>query len=251
MHPILLKIGPLSIYSYGVMVALGFGVGTFLISQRAASFGISKDHVLDLALVLLIGGLLGARLFYVVLNLDYFKAHPLEVFYLPHGGLSYHGAFISGVLVGAIYVKRKGISFWDMADLWAPYVALGQSIGRIGCFLNGCCYGREVHGEFPLRVYFPHDQVARHPSQMYSSLILLVLFLMLRLLQERRHFSGEVFLAYILAYSLQRFFTDFLRGDNPSALFGLTLSQLISAISFAGSLVVYLLFFIRWKSTHS
>jgi len=251
MYPTLIKIGHISIYSYGVMVAAGFGISIYLASLRTPLFGVRKDDLLDCALYILIGGLAGARLLYVALNFGYFKARPLEIFYLSQGGLAYYGAFLGGIAAGVIYVLKSGISFWDTADLLAPYIALGQSIGRIGCLLNGCCYGRPVSDDFPFKVYFPQDHVARHPTQVYSSLILLALFAVLSMLQERRRFSGEIFLAYVFAYSFQRYFIEFLRGDNPAVVFGMTTSQLMSVLFFALSFFIYRKYLKRWKNTQS
>ncbi len=251
MHPVLAKIGSFTVYSYGVMIALGFGLGIYLAARRAHIFGVTREDLLDLALFILIGGIAGARLFHVALNYDYFKSRPLEVILLSRGGLAYYGAFAGGLAAGLVFKLWKKIPFWNTADLLAPYVALGQSIGRIGCFLNGCCYGGAASDDFPLRVHFPHDTVARHPVQAYSSLILFALFVALRSLRERRRFAGEVFLAYAIAYPFQRFFIDFLRDDTPRAVFDLTVSQLMSVPLFAASVVIYLLLYRRWKNTRS
>ncbi len=251
MHPILLKIGSFSVYSYGFMVSVGFLLAVYLALKDASSFGLKPDDVIDLALYILIGGLIGARVMYILLNFYYFRRNPLEIFYLSRGGLVYYGAFIGGVLASGIYVFKKKLSFWNTADLFAPYIALGQAAGRIGCFLNGCCYGREVLGTFPLRVSFPGSSIGRHPTQVYSSLVLILLFLMLKAFRSRRRFAGEVFIVYCAAYSFQRYLMEFLRGDNPPILFYMTVSQVMSAVLFAASLLVWLLFFARWKSTHS
>ena len=230
MHPILFKVGAFTLYSYGLMVAIGFGLAVYLASATAPSHGIKKENVIDMALCILIAGLVGARFLYVILNIDYYLARPMEVFYISQGGLVYYGAFLSGLLASVICAFRMKVSFWKMADLFAPYIALAQAIGRVGCFLNGCCYGR-----------------GQHPVQIYASLALFLIFLMLLLIQRRRRFAGEAFLSYCVLYSAKRFFMEFLRGDNPRILFGLTVSQAISLLLFAGAVFAYAVFFKRWK----
>lgn len=252
MHPILIKIGPVTLYSYGLMVALGFGLAVYLAARNAGAFGLKKGDVIDTLLFVLIGGLIGARLLYVLLNIGYFKARPIEIFYLSRGGLVYYGGFISALVAALIYTSRKKIAFWDMMDLLGPYIALGQSVGRIGCFLNGCCYGVEAPEDFPLGVYFPSKTPAPLvPTQLYSSLALLAVFFILRAIQKNRRFRAEVFLAYVSIYSFQRFFMEYLRGDNPVITAGLTFSQLTSVAVFFASLAAYVILYTRWKNTRS
>lgn len=246
MHPILLKIGPFTVFSYGVMVAIGFGIVAYLAARRAGAFGMQSDAVLDLVIYLVLGGIIGARLLYVALNAGDFVRHPIDIFRLSQGGLAFHGGLIAGILVTAVYVRAKKLSFWNIADLFAPYLALGQALGRIGCFLNGCCFGTETE-DLPWKVYFPTSDVGRHPTQLYSSLILLILFLALREIQDRRRFRGEAFVAYCALYSFQRFFVEFLRGDNPAVFLGLNLSQVLSVVMCVLSACLYRILFLQWK----
>lgn len=230
MHPILFKFGPLTIYSYGVMVAIGFAVISILIYPRAARFGLNKDRVLDLLIVILIAGLVGARLFYILSNLHYYAANPLEIPNLSKGGLVWYGAFFSALGSALWYMRKHKLFFWDVMDLAAPYLALGQGIGRIGCYLNGCCYG-----------------IDGLPAQLYSSFVLIVIFVILRLWQDRRTFSGEIFLGYCILYSSKRFLMEFLRGDNPRIFYGFTLSQTISIVILVVSFGIFLNRLIKWK----
>lgn len=251
MHPILAKIGPLCIYSYGLMVALGFAVAMLLAYREAERFGINKDKIIDFGIVILLGGLAGARLFYILMNLDYYAANPAEIINLTKGGLVWYGGFLLGVLIGIIFVRRNKINFWDGADLMAPFLALAQSIGRIGCFLNGCCYGIPAPKGYILGVIFPHDSVIRYPVQIYESVALLILFLILRRWQGSRHFKGEIFLGYAMLYSLARFLLEFLRGDNPKILLNLSMSQIVSAAIFLICLVIIIVRLISWKKNYS
>lgn len=251
MHPIIAKIGPLFIYSYGLMVALGFAVAILLAYREATRFGIDKDRVIDFGIVVLLGGLIGARLFFVLTNITYYIANPLEIINLTKGGLVWYGGFLMGILVGIVFVKKNNINFWNGADLMAPFIALAQSIGRLGCFLNGCCYGIIAPKDYALGVKFPHEEVLRHPTQIYESVVLLIVFLILREWQGKRHFKGEIFLGYAMLYSLSRFLLEFLRGDNPKILLGLTISQIVSIAILAACLIILTIRFILWKKSSS
>jgi phosphatidylglycerol:prolipoprotein diacylglycerol transferase len=251
MHPIIAKIGPLYIYSYGFMVALGFALAISLAYKEAARFGINKDKIVDLGIVILLGGLIGARLVFVLMNIKYYVANPLEIINLTKGGLVWYGGFLMGIIAGIVFVKKNNINFWDGADLLAPFIALAQSIGRIGCFLNGCCYGIIAPKDYVLGVKFPYEAVFRHPTQTYESVAMLVVFLILREWQLKRHFKGEIFLGYAMLYSLCRFLLEFLRGDNSKILFGLTIGQVVSAAILTSCLVVLTIRFILWKKSSS
>ena len=241
MHPTLLKFGSFTIYSYGVMVAIGFALSTLLVYARAPRFNIDKDRAVDLTIVVLISGIIGARLLYVLLNLSFYAANPLEIIMLSKGGLVWYGGFLAALLAMVIYIRIARLDFWSVVDLLAPYAALGQAFGRIGCFLNGCCYGMKVSPGFPFSVTFPCDTDPRFPSQLVSAGLLFIIFVFLLIWQNHRRFVGEIFLAYCILYSSKRFIMEFLRGDNPKILMGLTISQIISALIFTVTLVIFIL----------
>jgi phosphatidylglycerol:prolipoprotein diacylglycerol transferase len=226
MHRILFEIGPVTIYSYGFLVAAGFLIASVMILADSKRFGLSRDSVFDCLIAILIGGIIGGRLLFVALNWEHYLRHPLSILMLTEGGMAFHGALAGAVLSGAIASRIKKLSFWKTADMVAPYIALGQAIGRIGCFLNGCCYGKITTGG--IGVMFPGETVLRVPTQIYSSFFLLILFIILIKLRGRGMFKGFVFSMYIILYSIFRFFIEFFRGDNPTVLYGLTLAQLIS-----------------------
>lgn len=223
MHRILLEIGPVTLYSYGLMVAIAFLMVTFLVMRDVKKTSLVPGAVFDCLIIMMAGGLLGGRLLFVIQNASYYLAHPLRVFFLSEGGLAMQGAVIAGGLSGFLAARIKKVPFWEAADLIAPYVALGQSIGRIGCFLNGCCYGRAV--KKGLAVTFPGDVVARFPIQLFTSLVFLLVFLALMMLRKRRHFIGEIFAIYVMLDGLLRFLTDFARGDMPMLVGWMKLSQ--------------------------
>lgn len=233
MHPIIYSVGPFTIYSYGLMLALAFVVSFTLAGLQARSQDIDPDLIFNLSFVMVIFGIIGARIFYVATNLKYFIENPLEIIMLQHGGLSWFGSLILGSLSAVVYIKNKKLSLYKILDFVAPFVALGQAIGRIGCLLNGCCFGRVSQFGF----YFPvHDQVLI-PTQAYSSLMLIFIFICLRALQERTQRPGEIFFLYLLLYALKRFLVEFWRADNPQILFNLTLFQILSVIIFLVALI--------------
>ncbi|MDD5449589.1 MAG: prolipoprotein diacylglyceryl transferase [Candidatus Omnitrophica bacterium] len=235
MHPIIGRLGPVTIYSYGLLVALGFILGTLLASGRAHKFDIPADKIGNLSLIMLISGIIGARLFYIFLNLKDYILNPAEIFMITHGGLVFYGGAIFAFVAAVIYVKLSRLSVLNTGDLLAPYIALGHSIGRIGCLLNGCCFGRPTSG--PGIIF--GDGVIRIPTQIYSSLLLLCLFLILRYLSDSREFKGQVFFLYLILYSAGRVFIETLRGDNSPVILQLTFSQLISMAIFAAGIAGY------------
>ena len=237
MHRILFQIGPFTLYSYGLCVAAGFLLAVVLILRDSKKIGISREDLLDCLIAVLVGGLVGGRLLFVLINWRYYLQHPAGVLMLSEGGMAFQGALIMAVFAGAVVTRVKKLSFWKVCDLMAPYIALAQAVGRIGCFLNGCCYGRVI--ESGIGVIFPADTVMRIPTQVYSSLALLVLFIILFALRERRLFNGYVFTMYVILYSVFRFFMDFLRGDNPPVMYGMKLSQVISLGMFLCGIVMY------------
>ena len=238
MNPEICKIGPFTIYAYGLMLVAAFFIGATLASRQAKKENINPDAVLNLTFLAFVAGIVGARLFYVLENLNYYSKHVIEIVMLQHGGLSWFGGLILGSLSGIVYLRLKRLPVLRVIDLIAPFVALSQSVGRIGCFFNGCCFGKiSEHG-----IYFPVHDLILIPAQVYSSLLLLFIFIALRFLQDRPHKEGVIFFSYLMLYSLKRFFIEFWRADNEIILLNLTLFQLLSAIVFFVS--VLCLFFI-------
>ncbi|TSA56305.1 prolipoprotein diacylglyceryl transferase [bacterium] len=237
MHPILFAIGPIKIYSYGVMLAIAFLVSLNLASTRCAFFNIKKDSFNTLVIILLVSGIVGARIVYVLTNLDFFIQYPLDVFMVNRGGLVFYGAFIFSPIFGIAYAKKSGISIPDAADLLAPFIALGHSIGRIGCFLNGCCFGRSTDSIFG--VQFPFSLGKVYPTQIFSSAGLFCIFLALFFIQKRRRFKGEIIALYLVMYGVFRFIIEFLRGDFVPLFYGLSLSQVISIIFVGAGILLF------------
>lgn len=217
MCPILFNLGPLTIYSYGFFLAFAFFISTTLLARQAKKRGVEPDFIFNLCFICLSAGVIGARLFFIILNFSFFKDNPAEIIMLNHGGLVWYGGLISAVACGSAYVKFKKAALLSILDLLVPYLALAQGIGRIGCFLNGCCYGKLWQAQNIL-----------YPTQLISSLVMLFVFLILRILQERDLKKGCLFSLYLILYSGKRFFIEFLRGDSPTVFLNLTVFQLIS-----------------------
>ncbi len=242
MHPILFKIGPICIYSYGVMMVAAFFAATYLAARAAKRTGIPRDFIIDSAILMLFSGILGARILYVILDFKEYIRNPIEIIMVNHGGLAFYGGAVTALIAELIFIKVRGFSIYKIGDLLVPYIALGQAIGRIGCFLNGCCFGRPTDSFFG--VIFPGTYQAVYPTQIYSSLMMLFVYMILRLLQKMNIKQGLVLISYGLLYSAGRFLMEFFRGDNMADLFGLTFSQFAGLVVF---IVCAVLFFIRLK----
>lgn len=224
MHPIIGHVGPLTIYSFGLMLAVAVVVCSYLLSRDAKKAGISQEIIFDFVFWVILAGIAGARIFFILLNIGDFVANPQQIIMISNGGLAWQGGLIFGGLTGLFYIKRKKLSLRVMADLSAPYLALGQAIGRIGCFLNGCCYGREV----AWGIYFPVHDAHLHPTQLYESVYLLAAFFVLKYLQKKSLIRGEIFTVYLMFAAVGRFLNEFFRADHINTAVGLSIFQLVS-----------------------
>jgi len=219
MHPILIRIANFQIYSYGVMLFLSFLIGTKLVEIRAKKFGVEPTKITDLAILALIAVIIGARLLYVIFHWPEFKNDLIGTIAFWRGGLGglmFFGGFLGAFLVGVIYIRKQKIPMLKMLDAVAPSIVLGEGLTRIGCFLNGCCFGKPT-GSF-LGLVFPPDSAAGytftcpiHATQLYSSLAGFVLFI-IALILERKHLKdGMLFGTIMIFYGLFRFGIDFVR----------------------------------------
>ena len=228
MFPIICKIGPVTLFSYGLMLAVAFFVSSTLACREAKKQNYNPDDIFNLLFTAFISGIIGARIFYVFDNLVYYLKNPLEIIMLQNGGLAWFGGLMLGVASVLIFLKIKKLPFYKTFDLIAPFAALGQAIGRIGCLLNGCCYGKESN----FGIYFPVHNDILIPTQAYSSLLLIMIFIALRFMQSRPHKAGQILYSYLLLYSIKRFFIEFFRADNGIVFAGLTLFQVLSIAVF-------------------
>ncbi len=245
MHPVLFSFGPITIYSYGLLFALGILSSLFYLSRQEPVAGMKKNQIIDLILLLTLLGVVGARMFFVIQNWAYYQSYPKEIFYFWEGGLVVYGGILSGFLGLLIFCRVKKVSLLDLSDLYFPALALAQSFGRIGCFLNGCCWGTAFYGSWA--VQFPLFKELVHPTQIYSSVFNLCLFLLLACRYKRSAFKGEVTLLYFLLYPLGRFVLEIFRGDNMRIFFGMTIAQIICSFLILGTAVLYFAFFKKTK----
>ncbi len=237
MHPILFEVGPVIVYSYGFMLMVAFLLSIFVAIREAKARAIAVESVYDLAFFILIGGLIGARLAFVFYNWPLFALNPWEALAVWEGGLSFYGGLIGGLVAGLIFVYWKNLVLEDMFDIVGISLPLGISIGRVGCFLNGCCYGKPTH--LPWGVFFPGVGYKAHPTQLYELFYTFLIFLIVYFFRYRIG-RGNVFLVFLLLYSFFRFLNEFLR-VNPPFILGLSGSQVVSILVFVFS-VIFLIY---------
>lgn len=216
------------------MMALGFFAGLWTATRRARRVNVHADIIADVTLWLMLGSIVGARFVYVTTYWKQeFANQPFsEIFMVQHGGLVYYGGLIGAVLTGAGYLLWKKSPVWKIADILAPSIALGSVFGRIGCLLNGCCYGYKC--ELPWAIYFPADHAtagaAVHPTQIYDALLNLILYLTLAWWFRQKKFDGQILAAYFMGYAVFRSIAEHFRGDYPADHIhaGLTSAQVVS-----------------------
>ncbi|MDD5645075.1 MAG: prolipoprotein diacylglyceryl transferase [bacterium] len=247
MYPVLFKIGGISVYSYGLMLSLAFLAAIYAAVRRARIININSQIILDLGLVVILSGIIGARIFFVMLNLDFYIDNPSQILRLDKGGLAVFGGVLFSIITVSVFCRIRKLNVWDIADVIAPSIALGQAIGRIGCFLNGCCWG--VPTNMPCGVIFRHKElmpenlhgVPLHPVQLYNSFLNLLIFFILSRIFKNRKSSGEVFAFYLILHPFMRFWTEFLRGDNGKVFFNITIFQLISVLLCVSGIIILLI----------
>jgi phosphatidylglycerol:prolipoprotein diacylglycerol transferase len=239
MHPILFSVGNWPVYSYGVLLALAYLAGLQLAVIRARRAGLDGAKVMDLGIYLIIAALVGAKLMLIAVDFQYFRNQPRELLSLVRAGGVFYGGLLAAFGVALWLVRRYKLPVWTTADLIAPGIALGHIIGRFGCLLAGCCYGRPTSVPWAITFTDPVAasnvgtplQIPLHPTQMYDAgaeaLILAIL-----LLTERRGrpFPGRTFWLYMLLYAISRFIIEYFRGDERGAVLGLSTSQFVSVI---------------------
>jgi len=255
MHPILFKIGPITLYTYGFFVALGFLTAIIVSRIFAKKNNIDPQNMTDLIFTILVCALIGSRLLYVIINFGYYKNDLIAIFKLWDGGLVFYGGFIVSVVGCYIFIKIHKLNLWKTADIIAPSIALGHAVGRIGCFFAGCCYGRECSKPWAI-IFSNPDSLAPlgvflHPTQLYSVLSNFSIFLILLFIYRIKKFHGQVFFSYLLIYSLFRSYIETFRGDFRGDFFGspLSVSQGISIV--IGLISIYMLFYLYKKNNDS
>lgn len=262
MYPEIIRIGSFPINTYGVFLALAF-LGAIMVTVRlGARDGLPRERIYDLCLWMLLSSLVGSKLLMLLTEPEY-RDHPAQLFsldFLRSGGVFY-GGLIGAVVTGYFLMQRYRLPWWKTADACAPGIALGNVLGRQGCFSAGCCWGKPT--SLPWGVKFtalgheitgvPTDRYL-HPTQLYESLAMLIVFCFLLWLHRRRRFSGQVILAYALLYAAIRFAIEFVRDDPRGDIFGLTTftglstSQMIGLVVAVAALIVMS---VRWRNAEA
>lgn len=249
MYPVLFKIGPLTVHTYGVLVALGFLTGIAFAIKHAKDYSISKDTIIDIGFYILFSAIIGSRLFFVLIKLDYYLKNPISIFKIWEGGLVFYGGVLLAVPVAIWYAKRHSLDVLKIADIFAPSIAIGHSIGRLGCFSAGCCYGRYTES-VPWAIIFTDPNsiaptgIPLHPTQIYESIGEFINFIILFFfLRKRKSFDGQLLIIYLILYSILRFIVEFFRGDADRGIIisGFSVPQGISIAIFVISIVAYMI----------
>jgi phosphatidylglycerol:prolipoprotein diacylglycerol transferase len=234
-------IGPLTLHTYGVLLAIAFIVGLWIASRQAKAASLDSARVTDMAVYVLIAGLVGAKLLLVVVEWGYYARNPRELLSILQSGGVFYGGLMAAFPVAWWYAKKHALPPWKTADVLAPAVVLGQAVGRLGCFAAGCCYGKPT--EVPWGVTFHDTYAARtvgtpldtplHPTQLYEAAATLAIFAILMWLAPRKRFDGQITLAYVALYAVARFVIEFYRGDavRGTVVGWLSTSQFIAVVT--------------------
>jgi phosphatidylglycerol:prolipoprotein diacylglycerol transferase len=239
-HPILFSLGPLTIYSYGVLLAAAYLLGLGMAVRRARAAGLGGNRVLDLGIWVIIAALVGAKALLFVVDFRQFTSSWQEFTTLLRSGGVFYGGLIAAVVVCIYQLRKHRLPLWTSGDLFAPGIALGYMVGRLGCLMAGCCYGRQTEVAWAITFTDPAANlnvgtplnVPLHPTQVYESLAGLVIFVLLLALERRgRTFPGRTFWMFVLLYAVSRFIIEFYRGDDRGFVFDVvSTSQAISIV---------------------
>ncbi|KPL00435.1 MAG: hypothetical protein AMJ91_04755 [candidate division Zixibacteria bacterium SM23_73_3] len=258
MFPVLIELGPVAVRTYGFLLALSFIAGILFSARRAKKNGLGIQWLPDLSLIILISAIVGSRFFYVIYHLEEFEGHLLDMINpiqstgeIGIGGLSMFGGLVLSVICGVIYARAKKLNVWRIGDILAPSIMLGLGIARIGCFLNGCCFGQPSQSCFA--VIFPPDSAAGYmfpdtpifPVQLAAAFYGFLIFGILLALEKFKRFHGFTFWLMLVFYSLARFIVDFFRYYEESAIVAkignaqFTINQALGVLIFLFSLFMW------------
>lgn len=254
MHPVFIRVGPVEIRYYGLMYVIAIITGYILFKReiKLKKIGLSRDEILSYTFWVVVGGIFGARIYYVLFTWrDYYASYPLEIFALWHGGLAIHGGIMGGALAAYLYARVKQLRYLELVDITAPLLALGQAFGRFGNFMNGDAYG--IPTRLPWGVVFPPGTAAGdefpgqpiHPVMLYEMVLNLISFFILWKLREGNYRKGFIFLLYLLNYGVIRFFVSFFRAD--SLMMGRVRAAHVISLFFIIVSIALILIFRLWK----
>jgi phosphatidylglycerol:prolipoprotein diacylglycerol transferase len=250
-YPKILDLGPITIHTYGLLLAAAFIAAIWVTSRNAQKEGINPDQTWNLGLVVIFSALVGAKILLLISDFDYYSHNLREIFSLStlRSAGVYYGGLLLALAAAFWYLAKKRLPAWKIADLAAPGIALGQAIGRLGCLSAGCCYGKPTHVPWAITFtnQYAYDNVGvtlntpLHPTQIYESLATFALFLYLTWRLSRKHLTGQILLEYLALYALLRFVIEFFRNDDRGfVLYGLlSTSQFVSILTALGSAIAY------------
>src|SRR5215467_5112174 len=246
MYPRLLELpwrvpyfGTVTVYTYGVLLAAAYLLGLQLALTRAKARGLDSTRVMDLGIYIIISALVGAKLLLLVTDFQTFRSNPAELLTLARSGGVFYGGLIVAVTVALLYIKRVGLPLWTTCDVFAPGIALGHVIGRLGCFFAGCCFGKPTNVPWAITFTNPFAaanvgtplNVPLHPTQLYEAgAELLILVFLLATEKSGRKFAGRTFWLYMLLYAISRYIIEFYRGDERGTVGPFSTSQFISLL---------------------
>ncbi|MEO6212946.1 MAG: prolipoprotein diacylglyceryl transferase [Vicinamibacterales bacterium] len=247
MHPILFEIGGFPVFSYGVLLAAAYLLGLQLAIRRGRTRGLDPNRTMDLGIWIIISALVGAKLLLLIVEWDTFTRDWRELFTLMRSGGVFYGGLIAAVAVALWYLRRHRMPMWTVTDAFAPGIALGHVIGRMGCLLAGCCFGRPTdvpwaitfHSEYAAQNVGTPLNIPLHPTQLYEAAAeLLILVFLLVTERKGRPFAGRTFWGYLCLYGISRFIIEFYRGDARGLVGSLSTSQFVSVLVVPLSLVM-------------
>ena len=250
MYPLLFELGPVNIYSYGVLLGGAYLLAFWYALRRARRAGLNEQRIMDLGLVGIVSAVIGAKAMLVVVDFGRYAGDPAQLMALLSAGGVFYGGLLVAVPMCWWYIRRHGLPLWTTCDLFAPGIAAAQGVGRMGCLLAGCCYGHPT--EAPWGITFTSTLaaansgtplgIALHPTQIYESVaVLLILGVLLAGERRWRPFPGRTFWTYVLLYGVARIFLELYRGDPRGMVFdALPTSQFVSALLIPASIVMLL-----------
>src|SRR5437763_743659 len=251
MYPRLFEFGPITVYTYGVLLAAAYLLGLKLAMTRAQQRGLDHNRVLDLGIYIIISALVGAKLLLLITDFHTFTSDPKALLALARSGGVFYGGLILAVVVALWYIRRAGLPLWTTCDVFAPGIALGHVVGRFGCLFAGCCYGRPTSRPWGITFTDPFAAtnvgtplgVPLHPTQLYEAGAEFVILLVLLYTERKgRPYAGRTFWLYMLLYAISRFIIEFFRGDERGTVGMFSTSQFISIVlaPLAIAMLVYL-----------
>jgi phosphatidylglycerol---prolipoprotein diacylglyceryl transferase len=252
MHPRLFELGPITVYTYGVLLAAAYLLGLKLAMVRAKSRGLDQTRVLDLGIYIIISALVGAKLLLLITDFRSFLTSPSELLNLARSGGVFYGGLILAVAVALWYIRRIGLPLWTTCDVFAPGIALGHVVGRMGCFFAGCCYGKPTNVPWAITFTDPFAasnvgtplNIPLHPTQLYEAGAEALILILLLVTESRgKRYPGRTFWLYMLLYAVSRFVIEMFRDDPRGTVGMFSTSQFISIV--LAPLAVIMLVYLR------